>query len=53
MGSKCGFLNSLTTPGCAHPSNGGELAARRDEGQVPLCGGAAALRAPRKCNFRG
>ena len=25
MGSKCGFLNSLTTPGCAHPSNGGEL----------------------------
>ncbi len=24
-GSKCTFLNSLTTPGCAHPSNGGEL----------------------------
>ena len=29
MGSKCIFLNSLTTPGCAHPSNGGELATYR------------------------
>ena len=47
------FLNSLTTPGCAHPSNGGELIPRRDESQVPLCGGVAALWAPRKCNFRG
>ena len=28
-GSKCVFLNSLTTPGCAHPSNGGELATYR------------------------
>ena len=41
MGSKCVFFKSLTTLGCAHPSNGGELAARRDEGQVPLCGGVA------------
>ena len=29
MGSKHIFLNSLTTPGCAHPSNGGELATYR------------------------
>lgn len=28
-------------PGCAHPSNGGELVPRRGEGQVPLCGGVA------------
>ena len=28
MESKCIFLNSLTTPGCAHPSNGGELGLR-------------------------
>ena len=36
--------HSLTTPGYAHPSNGGELVPRRDEGQVPLCGGVGALR---------
>ena len=53
MGSKWIISNSLTTLGCAHPSNRGELAARRDEGQVPLCGGVARYRAPRKCNFRG
>ena len=41
MESKCIFLNSLTTPGCAHPSNGGELVPRQDEGKVPLCGGVA------------
>ena len=29
MGSKGVFLKSLTTPGCAHPSNGGELATYR------------------------
>ena len=29
MGTKCVFLNSLTTPGCAHPSNGGELGTYR------------------------
>ena len=43
MGSKCGFLGSLTTPPYGHPSNGGELVPRRDEGQVPLCGGVAAM----------
>ncbi len=26
-----------------HPSNGGELILRRDEGQVPLCGGVPAM----------
>ena len=41
MESKCIFLNSLTTPPCGHPSNGGELIPRRDESQVPLCGGVA------------
>ena len=29
IGTKCVFLNSLTTPGCAHPSNGGELGTYR------------------------
>ena len=43
MGSKCVFLNSLTTPGCAHPSNGGKLVPRQDEGKVPLCGGVPAM----------
>ena len=28
-GSNCVFLKSLTTPGCAHPSNGGELGTYR------------------------
>ena len=53
MGSKCAFLKSLTTPPepptrhvargpvLGHPSNGGELIPRQDEGQVPLCGGVA------------
>ena len=54
MESKCIFLNSLTTPPepptqtmfargpvLGHLSNGGELIPRRDESQVPLCGGVA------------
>ena len=53
MESKCIFLNSLTTPPepptrhvargpvLGHPSNGGELVPRQDEGKVPLCGGVA------------
>ena len=53
MESKYIFLNSLTTPPepptrhvargpvLGHPSNGGELVPRQDEGKVPLCGGVA------------
>ena len=40
-GSKCVFLNSLTTPGCAHPSNGGELATYRRGLKFPLRRGGA------------
>ena len=39
MGSKCGFLNSLTTPGCAHPSNGGELGTYRRGEKFPSAEG--------------
>ena len=35
MGSKCVFLNSLTTPGCAHPSNGGKLVPRQEVPAMP------------------
>ena len=44
MGSKCFFLNSLTTPGCAHPSNGGELATYRRGIKFPSAEGWRALR---------
>ena len=39
MGSKCVFLNSLTTPGCAHPSNGGELGTYRRGEKFPSAEG--------------
>ena len=40
-GSKCVFLNSLTTPGCAHPSNGGELGTCRRRAKFPSAEGWA------------
>ena len=44
MGSKYVFLNSLTTPGCAHPSNGGELDTYRRGIKFPSTEGWRALR---------
>ena len=44
MGSKCVFLNSLTTPGCAHPSNGGELGTYRRGEKFSSVEGWRALR---------
>ena len=44
MGSKCVFLNSLTTPGCAHPSNGGELGMYHRGPKFPSVEGWRALR---------
>ena len=38
-GRKCVFLNALTTPGCAHPSNGGELATYRRGAKSPSAEG--------------
>ena len=54
MGSKCVFLNSLTTPGCAHPSNGGELGTYRRGLKFPSAEGCRLCRrgghcAPPRC----
>ena len=43
-----GGWGTITTPGFAHPSNGGELIPQRDEGQVPLYGGVPAGRGGQK-----
>ena len=43
-GTKCTFLNSLTTPGFAHPSNGGELGTYRRGIKFPSAEGWRALR---------
>ena len=46
QGGRCrtlcdGGWDTMTTPSCGHPSDGGELIPQRDEGQVPLYGGVA------------
>ena len=51
MGSKCVFLNSLTTPGCAHPSNGGELATYRRGLKFPSAEGCRLCRRGGHCGY--
>ena len=51
MGSKCVFLNSLTTPGCAHPSAEGNLVRTVAEKSSPLRRGGTKCRGG-YCGYR-